>query len=371
MSALWLEQAQWRRFTVGHQQFNGKRRALQGGCTTHLNLTRSSANRASSTIGPLSKVAWESDSPVVCPQPIPNLSSDSDDVQNAATRRAACALAVAFLLAGDATVARADEAIATSSAALELQQAYDGYSSKYDDLDGGAAAEAFGFPQLRQKLLEQARGNVLEVAVGTGLNLPYYRWDAVGASQPPAQPTQLEAPDVAAPPLPSSSPSIGSGAVGGGGGVTSLSTVDLSPGMLQQAQRRVTETPALSERPISFREADVAALPFPDSSFDSVVDTFSLCVFPDPQAALNELARVVRPASSGGRVLLLEHCRSDNPLLAAYQDATASPVAALGKGCVWNQDVEGLAARAGLVVVGSERAAGGTVELLVAVKQRQ
>jgi methyltransferase OMS1 len=55
---------------------------------------------------------------------------------------------------------------------------------------------------------------------------------------------------------------------------------------------------------------------FASSSFDSVVDSFSLCVIPDPLAALKEMARVVRP---GGRVLLLEHARSDNPLLGLYQ----------------------------------------------------
>lgn len=78
---------------------------------------------------------------------------------------------------------------------------------------------------------------------------------------------------------------------------------------------------------------------------------------------------MVRPASEGGRVLLLEHCRSDNPLLAAYQDATAGPVAALGKGCVWNQDVERLLAAAGLQRVGGERAVVGTIQLIVAVKE--
>lgn len=66
-------------------------------------------------------------------------------------------------------------------------------------------------------------------------------------------------------------------------------------------------------------QADVSSLPFPAAAYDSVVDTFSLCVFPDPAAALGEMARVVAPASQGGRVLLLEHTKSDNPLLAAYQ----------------------------------------------------
>ncbi|KAG2423546.1 hypothetical protein HXX76_015189 [Chlamydomonas incerta] len=276
----------------------------------------------------------------------------------------ALAAAVALSPLVPAAGVAASEAVATSDAALELQQAYDKYSASYDELDGGAAAEALGFPQLRAELLAQAWGRTLEVAVGTGLNLQYYSW----AAPPPSTSTSAlpAAAAAAAAAAPASSSS-------GREGVTSLDTVDLSPGMLAQARARVRGSSGLAGRPIAFQQADVAALPYADASFDTVVDTFSLCVFPDPQAAMNELARVVRPAAAGGggggRLLLLEHSRSDNPLLAAYQDATAGPVAALGKGCVWNQDVEGLAARAGLRVTRAERFAAGTVELLVAEKR--
>lgn len=66
-------------------------------------------------------------------------------------------------------------------------------------------------------------------------------------------------------------------------------------------------------------QADATQLPLQSGAYDTVVDTFSLCVIPDPLAALKEMARVVRPAAQGGRVLLLEHSRSSNPLLGAYQ----------------------------------------------------
>lgn len=143
----------------------------------------------------------------------------------------------------------------------------------------------------------QARGDVLEVAVGTGLNLPLYAW----------QSRQL----------------------------TSLTGVDISAGMLDAAAGRVGSLPgarlaaqwpaqaaaaadadADASVPVRLQQADAGALPFSDASFDAVLDTFSLCVFDRPGPALAEMARVLRP---GGRLLLLEHSRSDNPLLGAYQ----------------------------------------------------
>jgi len=108
----------------------------------------------------------------------------------------------------------------------------------------------------------QARGRVLEIAAGTGRNLPFY---------PP------------------------------GAAVTAL---DLSPEMLAFAHRRA----ARGRLELELRQGDAQALEFEDESFDTVVCTLGLCTIPDPGRALGEALRVLRP---GGLILLLEHVGSD------------------------------------------------------------
>jgi ubiquinone/menaquinone biosynthesis C-methylase UbiE len=171
--------------------------------------------------------------------------------------------------------------------------------------------------------MQKASGDVLEPAAGTGLNLPLYDSSLV----------------------------------------TSVTAGDISPGMLAQAEARAGALAARLEAgprrqqqqggeeagpppqqpprpqqqqqqqgtagPVRLVVSDVGGLPFPDGSFDSVLDTFSLCVFERPAGAVAEMARVLRP---GGRLLLLEHSRSDNPLLAAYQVGLEY---AISLSCVW------------------------------------
>jgi len=110
----------------------------------------------------------------------------------------------------------------------------------------------------RAWVCSQAAGRTLEVAIGTGLNLPFY-------------PAEIE-----------------------------LAGVDLSPAMLAQARRRAAKL----GRAIDLREADALALPFPDASFDTVVCTFGLCAVPDDGRAVAEAVRVLRP---GGLLLLADH----------------------------------------------------------------
>jgi ubiquinone/menaquinone biosynthesis C-methylase UbiE len=113
----------------------------------------------------------------------------------------------------------------------------------------------------RSWVCSQARGNVLELACGTGRNLPFY-------------------PDEVA-----------------------LTAIELSPGMLAIARRRARDL----GHPADLRIGDAQALIFPDASFDTVTCTLGFCTIPDPQAGAAEAFRVLRP---GGQLLLLEHVRS-------------------------------------------------------------
>ena len=137
--------------------------------------------------------------------------------------------------------------------------------------------------------------------------------------------------------------------------------------MLGGAKRRAAELRLCEGGRLSLVQADATALPFADASFDTVVDTFSMCVLDGAApAALAEAARVLRP---GGVALLLEHSLADAQLLGAYQDATADAVSAGGKGCRWNQRIVELVQAAGLRVVSSEPGLGGLLRSIVAVKE--
>jgi ubiquinone/menaquinone biosynthesis C-methylase UbiE len=118
----------------------------------------------------------------------------------------------------------------------------------------------------------QADGDVLEVAVGTGLNLPNY----------PAQ--------------------------------VRLTGIDLSEEMLAIARARAREL----GREVELRQGDAHALPLTDASFDTVVCTFGLCAIPDIDAALDEMTRVLKP---GGRLILVDHVASTSRIARAVQRA--------------------------------------------------
>ena len=185
----------------------------------------------------------------------------------------------------------------------EIREKYDRFASKYDLAE--AIPEIVLISRWRRKLLAQAEGEVLEAGVGTGKNLPYYPRDCI------------------------------------------LTGVDLSEAMLEVARKRARRL----RLDVSLHRMDVEHLLFPDESFDTVVDSMNLCTYPHPASAIRELARVCR---TRGRLLLLEHGRSDRSWLGRFQDRRAASHART-LGCVWNRDPLAMVKQAGLEVLSMER----------------
>jgi ubiquinone/menaquinone biosynthesis C-methylase UbiE len=125
---------------------------------------------------------------------------------------------------------------------------------------------------MRQRLLGGVSGDILELGAGTGMNLSHYDE-----------------------------------------GLASLVLTEPEPAMLRRLQPK-----ALEQAPnAKVVQASAEDLPFEDASFDAVVSTLVLCGVEDQARALQEAKRVLRP---GGRLLFIEHVRSDDPKLARFQD---------------------------------------------------
>lgn len=191
----------------------------------------------------------------------------------------------------------------TEYTTTEIQAKYDEFADKYASSE--RVQKLFGMGRLRRRLLQRASGAVLEVACGTGANFPYY-------------PSGCE-----------------------------ITAVDVSSVMLSLADRRA-EDQAVE---IDIGLMDAHALAFPNAYFDTVISSLTLCTFPDPIAALEEMRRVCR---SDGRILLLEHGRSSNRLLGRLQDIRADAHAEQ-LGCRWNREPLELVERAGLHPVTARR----------------
>jgi ubiquinone/menaquinone biosynthesis C-methylase UbiE len=167
--------------------------------------------------------------------------------------------------------------------------------------------ERAGLAARRAALLGEARGRVLEIGAGTGLNLPHY---------PPA--------------------------------VEELVLAEPAAPMAARLRGKLDRTGRAGE----VIEAPAERLPFPDSAFDTVVATLVLCTVKDPAAALGEVRRVLRP---GGRFLFLEHVRSEKKNLARWQDRLAPLWTRFGHGCHPNRDTAETLAASPLEVLRLER----------------
>jgi ubiquinone/menaquinone biosynthesis C-methylase UbiE len=161
------------------------------------------------------------------------------------------------------------------------------FAAVYDRLMAGT--EEAGMRQRRHDLVAGASGRVIEIGAGTGLNLGHYT-DAV----------------------------------------TELVLTEPEEPMAKRLEQKVAD----SRRDAAVVHAPAEKLPFPDDSFDTAVCTLVLCTVKDPERALAEIARVLKP---GGKLFFIEHVRSDDPKLAKWQDRVAPVWRRIGHGCNCNR----------------------------------
>jgi len=154
--------------------------------------------------------------------------------------------------------------------------------------------------KLRPRVVSQAFGRVLELGVGTGLNLRHYV---------PEQVTRLDA-------------------------------IEPDPHMLSRARPRLEALPF----PADLHQCGAEALPFADDHFDSIVCTFVMCTIPDLDSAIRELGRVLKPE---GVLLLAEHTGSDHGLMRGLQGGIEPVWRHMAGGCHLTRDPVGLLRAAG------------------------
>jgi ubiquinone/menaquinone biosynthesis C-methylase UbiE len=151
----------------------------------------------------------------------------------------------------------------------------------------------------RRRAVALARGCVLEIGVGSGLNLSLY-----------------------------------------GPAVERVCAIDPSPGLLRLAGERRTEAPV----PVSLVRASAELLPFLDAVFDTAVTTWTLCSVADPALALAEARRVLKP---GGRLVFVEHGLAPEPGIARWQRGLTPCWMHIAGGCHLDRGIDDLIRAAG------------------------
>ena len=163
------------------------------------------------------------------------------------------------------------------------------------------------FQRLRTEVLQSVAGEVLEIGIGTGLNLRHY-----------------------------------------GPNVSRVRAVDPNP----MLPARVAERRGSVSFPVEISHQSAERLPYEDRTFDCVVSTWTLCTISEPLRALTEVRRVLRPE---GRFLFLEHGRSDDQKIARWQDRLNPVQNIIGCGCNLNRRIDDLIAQAGLTITQLDR----------------
>lgn len=201
----------------------------------------------------------------------------------------------------------------------KVQRSWAKQARRYDKSIGFFERRVFGRSH-RPWACGKAAGQTLEVAIGTGLNLTQY-------------PEDVE-----------------------------LTGLDLSPEMLDIARERAVQL----GRAIDLQEGDAHNLPFDDESFDTVVCTYSLCNIPDPQQAVDEMKRVLKP---GGKLILVDHIRSASRPLYWLQKAMEFVTARFEGEHMTRRPADQVETARFRIVQRDRMGVGGMVERLVAVKE--
>lgn len=217
-------------------------------------------------------------------------------------------------------------AVATSKKTAQVQPGRFNVLAKTYDVEVGGTEASVGIEKLREKLVSQARGRVLETCAGTGRNNAFYD----------------------------------------GSKVSEVVLVDASLEMLEEARKKKFPKEVSKVRLIKTDNLES----FDSESFDTVLDTFGLCSVPDPQAYLAEVKRVLKP---GGQVLLLEHGKAEisGPIagLVNMWLNFRAPAHADYYGCLWNRQISSIVSDAGFEIKYKELHHLGTCTEIIALKQ--
>lgn len=180
------------------------------------------------------------------------------------------------------------------------------FAAVYDRFTAGA--EEAGLRAHRERLLAGARGKVLEIGAGTGANLPFY-----------------------------------------GDAVETLICAEPEEPMARRLAQRIAAQPA---RAVKIVASPAERLPLPAAQVDTVVSTLVLCTVADQKQVLAEVRRVLKP---GGRLLFLEHVRSEDADLAAWQDRLNGFNRFIAYGCNCNRDTVEAIRAAGFTITSLQR----------------
>jgi len=191
------------------------------------------------------------------------------------------------------------------------------FAAYYERLSRNGSERNFMEP-LRKEIIVQAHGVVLEIGAGNGLNFAFF------------EPEQVER----------------------------VEAIKTDTAMLRYARDRI----ATAKVPITLTQTPVEVLPFVDETFDCAIATLVFCSVSDPAGGLREIWRILKP---GGKLLLLEHVRSQRTIAGLIQDILVPVTTRIAGNCHWNRNTERTVAAAGFEIEYRRELGGALVPMVI------